>query len=59
MDFNELSQRRIPLIAIVGEQEAMNQTVNLRCLGEADPQAMTLIQLEDTLASLSTVNPIS
>ncbi|MEM9908688.1 MAG: threonine--tRNA ligase [Cyanobacteria bacterium P01_D01_bin.44] len=55
----ELSQRRIPLIAIVGEQEAMNQTVNLRCLGEADPQAMTLIQLEDTLASLSTVNPIS
>ncbi|MEO1404382.1 MAG: threonine--tRNA ligase [Cyanobacteria bacterium J06635_1] len=55
----ELSQRKIPLIAIVGEQEAMNQMLNLRCLGEAEQQAMTLAQLEDKLASLSTVNPIS
>ena len=29
----ELSERKIPLIAIVGEREAANGTVNLRRLG--------------------------
>ncbi len=49
----ELSKRRMPLIAIVGEQEAMNQTLNLRCLGAAEQQEMSLAQLEHKLADLS------
>lgn len=42
----ELSKRRIPLIAIVGEQEARNQTLNLRRLGAAEQENMSLAQLE-------------
>ena len=49
----ELSKRKIPLIVIVGEQEVINQTLNLRCLGAADQQEMSLVQLEQKLVSLS------
>ncbi|MBI4782934.1 MAG: threonine--tRNA ligase [Oscillatoriophycideae cyanobacterium NC_groundwater_1537_Pr4_S-0.65um_50_18] len=44
-----LSKRRIPLIAIVGEQEANSQTLNLRCLGASEQQEMSLAQLEQRL----------
>ena len=49
----QLSKRKIPLIAIVGEQEAMNQTLTLRCLGAIEQQEMNLAQLERQLADLS------
>lgn len=53
----ELSKRRIPLIAVVGEQEAMSQTLNLRRLGSVEQQAISLAQLEQILADL--VMPIA
>ena len=49
----DLSKRKIPLIAIVGEQEAQNQTLNLRRLGAVDQQKMSLSQLEQQIAALS------
>ena len=49
----ELSKRKIPLIAIVGEQEAMSQRLNLRCLGALKQQEMSLAELEHQLADLS------
>lgn len=49
----ELSKRKIPLIAIVGEQEAMSQRLNLRCLGVLKQQEMSLAELEHKLADLS------
>ena len=49
----ELSKRKIPLIAIVGKQEAMNQRLNLRCLGTLKQQEMSLAELEHKLADLS------
>ena len=49
----ELSKRKIPLIAIVGEQEAMSQRLNLRCLGALKQQEMSLAELEHKLADLS------
>lgn len=49
----ELSKRRIPLIAIVGEQEAKNQTLNLRCLGAVEQPEISLAQLELMLADLA------
>jgi len=42
---------KIGLIAIVGEQEAMNQTLNLRYLGAVEQPEMSLTQLEKTLTS--------
>lgn len=50
----ELSQRKIPLIAVVGEQEALHQTLKLRCLGSSDQHEMKLTHLEETLAKLLT-----
>ncbi|MEM9004929.1 MAG: threonine--tRNA ligase [Cyanobacteria bacterium P01_F01_bin.86] len=49
----ELSKRKIPLIAIVGEQEAMSQRLNLRCLGALKQQDMSLDEFEHKLADLS------
>ena len=49
----ELSKRKIPLIAIVGEQEAMSQRLNLRCNGTLIQQEMSLAELEHKLADLS------
>jgi threonyl-tRNA synthetase len=48
----ELSKRKIPLIAIVGEREAANSTVNLRRLGIPGQEEMTLVRLEEELSSL-------
>ncbi|NER81088.1 MAG: threonine--tRNA ligase [Leptolyngbya sp. SIO1D8] len=48
----ELSHRKIPLIAIVGEQESQQKTVNLRRLGSKEQQEMTLVELESTLVQL-------
>lgn len=48
-----LSQRKIPLIAIVGEREAMNQTLNLRRLGAVEQQQMSLAELEYKLIDLA------
>lgn len=45
----DLSRRKIPLIAIVGEEEAANQTLHLRSLGRQESQSMTLAQLEAQL----------
>jgi threonyl-tRNA synthetase len=41
----ELSQRKIPLIAVVGEREAANGTVNLRRLGVPGQEEIALTQL--------------
>lgn len=49
----ELSKRRVPLIAIVGEQEAKSQTLNLRRLGAVEQQEISLAQLELMLADLA------
>lgn len=49
----DLAQRKIPLIAIVGEQEAINQTLSLRKLGADAQQEMTLAQLEAKLANIA------
>lgn len=45
----ELSAQKIPLIAIVGEREAVNNTVNLRRLGSSGQEEMTISQLENEL----------
>jgi threonyl-tRNA synthetase len=45
----ELSARKIPLIAVVGEKEAMNQSLNLRRLGIARQQEIQLAELEAEL----------
>lgn len=42
----KLSERKIPLIAIVGEHEAANQTIKLRRLGVVDQEELSLAQLE-------------
>ncbi|MBE7381018.1 MAG: threonine--tRNA ligase [Leptolyngbya sp. SIO1E4] len=49
----ELAHRRVPLIAIVGEQESQQQTLNLRRLGSNEQQAMTLAEPESTLVNLA------
>ncbi|MBD2107021.1 threonine--tRNA ligase [Nodosilinea sp. FACHB-13] len=49
----DLSKRRVPLIAIVGEQEAKSQTLNLRRLGAVEQQEISLAQLELMLADLA------
>ncbi|MDM9380069.1 threonine--tRNA ligase [Chlorogloeopsis sp. ULAP01] len=48
----ELSARKIPLIAVVGEKEAINQSLNLRRLGIAGQQEILLAHLEAELANL-------
>lgn len=45
----ELSQRRVPLIAIVGEQESEKQTLSLRRLGVKGQEELSLIELEHQL----------
>jgi len=45
----DLSERKVPLIAIVGEHEAANQTINLRRLGTRNPEEISLPQLEQEL----------
>ncbi|BDA69271.1 threonyl-tRNA synthetase [Calothrix sp. PCC 7716] len=55
----ELFERKIPLIAVVGEQEAAKGTVNLRRLGVSGQQEIELLDLEQELrnqvsSSLST-----
>ena len=52
----ELILRKIPLIAIVGEQEPKNQTLNLRRNGTVEQLEMSLAQLERELAH-STSSP--
>ncbi len=42
----ELSKRKIPLIAVVGDREAANGNVNLRRFGVSSQQEITLAQLE-------------
>lgn len=49
----ELSKRKIPLIAIVGEQEAMSQRLNLRWNDTLKQQEMSLAELEHKLADIS------
>jgi threonyl-tRNA synthetase len=46
----ELSQRKVPLIAIVGEREAANGTVNLRRLGVPGQEEVAFAQLEEELS---------
>ena len=48
----ELSERKVPLIAIVGEREAGNSTVNLRRLGVSGQEEIAFAQLEEELSSL-------
>ncbi len=48
----ELSARKIPLIAIVGEREAANGTVNLRRLGVSTQEEIAFSQLEAELSSI-------
>ncbi|MBW4507520.1 MAG: hypothetical protein KME64_13550 [Scytonematopsis contorta HA4267-MV1] len=43
----ELSKRKIPLIAVVGDHEAANGTVNLRRFGVSGQQEITLAKLEE------------
>jgi len=52
----ELSARKIPLIAVVGEKEAINQSLNLRRLGILGQQEIQLAELEAELVNLR--NPI-
>lgn len=47
----ELSERRIPFIAIVGEREAARGRVNLRRLGSQQQQSLTIEQLDEALGS--------
>ncbi|NEQ24420.1 MAG: threonine--tRNA ligase, partial [Microcoleus sp. SIO2G3] len=47
----ELSERKVPLIAIVGEREAANATVNLRRLGVSGQEEIAFAQLEEELSS--------
>ncbi|MBD3885289.1 threonine--tRNA ligase [Phormidium tenue FACHB-886] len=49
----ELSKRRVPLMAIVGEQEAISQTLNLRRLGAVEQQEVNLAHLEQTLVDFA------
>ncbi|MGG6297794.1 threonine--tRNA ligase [Leptolyngbya sp. AN02str] len=50
----ELSQRKVPLVVIIGEQEAKSQTINLRRLGSASkPEDMSLSHLEQMLSGWS------
>jgi threonyl-tRNA synthetase len=42
----ELSHRKVPLIAVVGEKEAVNGTVNLRRLGVSSQEEIKFAQLE-------------
>lgn len=46
----ELSEQKIPLIAIVGERESADGTVNLRRLGVPGQEEMTLNQLMEELS---------
>jgi threonyl-tRNA synthetase len=46
----ELSERKVPLIAIVGEREAANGTVNLRRLGVPGQEEIAFAQLEEELS---------
>jgi threonyl-tRNA synthetase len=46
----ELSQRKVPLIAIVGEREAANGTVNLRRFGVSGQEEIAFAQLEEELS---------
>ncbi|HEY9667341.1 MAG TPA: threonine--tRNA ligase, partial [Coleofasciculaceae cyanobacterium] len=48
----ELSARKVPLIAIIGEREAANERVNLRRLGVPSQEEISLVQLEEELSSL-------
>lgn len=48
-----LSQRKITLIAIVGEREASNQMLDLRSNGAVEQQEINLAELEHKLASLA------
>jgi threonyl-tRNA synthetase len=47
----ELSERKVPLIAIVGEREAANGTVNLRRLGVSGQEEIAFAQLEEELSN--------
>lgn len=47
----ELSQRKVPLIAVVGEREASDGTVNLRRLGVSGQEEIAFDQLEKEFAS--------
>ncbi|HEY9822580.1 MAG TPA: His/Gly/Thr/Pro-type tRNA ligase C-terminal domain-containing protein [Candidatus Sericytochromatia bacterium] len=49
----ELSERKIPLIAIVGEREAANGTGNLRRLGVSGQEEIALTQLQEELSNHS------
>jgi threonyl-tRNA synthetase len=46
----ELSQRKVPLIAIVGEREAANGMVNLRRFGVSGQEELAFAQLEEELS---------
>lgn len=48
----ELSARKIPLIAVVGENEAANGTINLRRLGISAQEEVEFAQLEAEFANL-------
>ncbi|NEP60137.1 MAG: threonine--tRNA ligase [Symploca sp. SIO2G7] len=48
----ELSGRKIPLIAIVGEREAAKGSVNLRRLGVSVQEEIAFVQLEEKLSCL-------
>ncbi|KYC41636.1 hypothetical protein WA1_16440 [Scytonema hofmannii PCC 7110] len=45
----ELSAKKVPLIAVVGEQEKVNGTVNLRRLGVAGQEEIKLVKLKEEL----------
>lgn len=46
----ELSERKVPLIAVVGEREAAHSTVNLRRLGVPGQEEIAFAQLESELS---------
>jgi threonyl-tRNA synthetase len=48
----ELSERKVPLIAVVGEREAANGMVNLRRLGVPGSEDVAFVQLEEELSRL-------
>jgi threonyl-tRNA synthetase len=45
----ELSAKKVPLIAVVGEREAANGRVNLRRFGVFEQEDISLVQLEEEL----------
>ncbi|WP_407888165.1 His/Gly/Thr/Pro-type tRNA ligase C-terminal domain-containing protein [Scytonema sp. NUACC26] len=49
----ELSAKKIPLIAIVGEQEKVNGTVNICRLGVAGQEEIEFVKLKEAIKSLS------